>query len=294
MKFAKLLHNPNAGDGEHTPDTLVDMIEAAGFDCSYASTKKLDKTKIKPDRLDLVILAGGDGTVRKVAPQLLQEDLPIGLLPMGTANNIARTLGIASEPETIIENWNHDKIKNFDLGHVYGLDEAYLFLEGFGFGVFPELMDRMKKYGKDEVADPDERIKLALNVLEETVADFEAVKATIKIDGNDISGKFLLIEVMNIQSIGPNLKLAPDADPGDGYFDVVVIPEEKRSDLIQYVRSRIKGSEEPKAFLSVRAKSLKVSWSGNLLHADDEKIKTDKPVEVNINIQPDALKFLIP
>src|SRR5688500_2936725 len=111
MKFAKLLHNPGAGDGEHSPDNLLDMIEAAGFDCSYSSTKKLDKAAIKPHKLDLVILAGGDGTVRKIAPQLLQEDLPIGLLPMGTANNIAKTLGISTDTETIIENWTHDRVK---------------------------------------------------------------------------------------------------------------------------------------------------------------------------------------
>jgi diacylglycerol kinase (ATP) len=294
MKFAKLLHNPNAGDGEHTPDELLEMIEAAGFDCSYASTKKLDKTEIKPHRIDLVILAGGDGTVRKVAPQLLQENLPIGLLPMGTANNIAKTLGIASDPETIIENWTHDKIKSFDLGHVYGLDEAHLFLEGFGFGIFPILMERMKKFGKDEIEDPDERIKIALGVLLEVIQGFDPVKATIKIDGNEISGKFLLIEVMNIQSIGPNLMLAPEADPGDGYFDVVIISEEKRADLISYVQSKINDDEQVKAFPSVKAKSLKISWDGNLLHADDEKIKTEKSAEVNINIQPDALKFLIP
>lgn len=294
MKFAKLLHNPGAGDADHSATDLIDIIEAAGFDCSYSSTKKLDKTDIKPHKLDLVILAGGDGTVRKIAPQLLQENLPIGLIPMGTANNIARTLGISEDTETIVENWTHEKVKSFDLGHVYGLDEAYVFLEGFGFGIFPLLMDRMKKFDKSEVEDPKERLQIALKVLEELVEEFAAVKGTIKIDGNDHSGKFILIEVMNIKSIGPNLNLAPDADPGDGYFDVVLVREDERKRFGDYVRSKIDGDEKPQAFQTVRCKSLKISWDGDLLHADDEKIKLDKSCEVNINIQPEALKFLIP
>lgn len=294
MKFAKLLHNPGAGDGEHSPTDLIDMIEAAGFDCSYSSTKKLNKAEIKPHKLDLVILAGGDGTVRKVAPQLLHENLPIGLIPMGTANNIARTLGISENPETIVENWTHDRVKTFDLGHVYGLDEPHVFLEGFGFGLFPVLMERMKKFDKNEVEDPKERLMIALQVLEELVEEFTAVKGTIKIDGNDHSGKFLLIEVMNIKSIGPNLNLAPDADPGDGYFDVVMVREGDRKRFLQYVKSKIEGAEKPQAFETVRCKSLKIAWDGDLLHADDEKIKLDKSREVNINIQPEALKFLVP
>jgi diacylglycerol kinase family enzyme len=213
---------------------------------------------------------------------------------MGTANNIARTLGIADDPDTIVENWTHDKVKSFDLGHVYGLDEPYVFLEGFGFGIFPLLMERMKKFDKSEVDDPKERLQIALEVLEELVEEFTAVKGTIKIDGNDHSGKFILIEVMNIKSIGPNLNLAPDADPGDGYFDVVLVREDERKRFADYIKSKINADEKLQVFQTVRCKSLKISWDGDLLHADDEKIKLGKSCEVNINIQPEALKFLVP
>jgi diacylglycerol kinase (ATP) len=100
--------------------------------------------------------------------------------------------------------------------------------------------------------------------------------------------------VMNIKSIGPNLNLAPDADPGDGFFDVVLIPEDRRKELADYVMSKIKGKEQIISFATIRAKSLKIYWEGDMLHADDERIKIDKPREININIQTEALKFLIP
>ena len=105
MKIAKVLHNPNAGDGENSDKDLITALEAEGYKCSYLSTKekgweKKDWDKIESEDIDFVIVAGGDGTVRKLAGELLDrklidKKLPIALLPFGTANNIARTLGIA-------------------------------------------------------------------------------------------------------------------------------------------------------------------------------------------------------
>src|ERR1044072_2398775 len=106
MKIARLFHNPTAGEGEHTRKKLVSLMEAAGFDCSYSSTKKKRWEKIESKDTDFIVIAGGDGTVRKVAEELLDQKvlnkiLPIGLLPLGTANNIAKTLNIPSDPEVV-------------------------------------------------------------------------------------------------------------------------------------------------------------------------------------------------
>jgi diacylglycerol kinase (ATP) len=140
MKFAKLLHNPGAGDGDHSSYDLAKMIYDAGFQCSASSVKKVDNENINIDKYDFVVLAGGDGTVRKAVKKLLKENLPIGLLPMGTANNIAKTLGISGAEEQIVASWNKDQIKSFDVGRIYGLNKKYnFFLEGFGYGVFPSL-----------------------------------------------------------------------------------------------------------------------------------------------------------
>jgi diacylglycerol kinase (ATP) len=117
MKSAKLLHNPNAGEGELSKKELVAMIEDAGFSCSYSSTKDEGWDKLKEGKIDFVILGGGDGTVRKVAEELLNRSMlektfPIGLLPLGTANNIARTLGITGSTQAIIEQWRNQIKQN--------------------------------------------------------------------------------------------------------------------------------------------------------------------------------------
>ncbi|MEO8627522.1 MAG: hypothetical protein ABI612_05390 [Betaproteobacteria bacterium] len=51
------------------------------------------------------------------------------------------------------------------------------------------------------------------------------------LDGNDISGVYIMFQAMNIQRVGPNLFIAPDADPGDGLFDVVLLAEDERAKL---------------------------------------------------------------
>lgn len=293
MKFAKLLHNPGAGDAAHSAELLLKTIEEAGYQCEYDPDKKVKDQKIKPHKLDLVILAGGDGTVRKVANQLMHEDLPIGLIPMGTANNIARALSISGEPREIIEGWSEDNITGFDVGHLSGLEDVTIFLEGFGFGVFPMLMDTIKKQKIELGEEPGEKIKSALELLYEIVESFEPFECSIKIEGVEYKGRFLLVEVMNIQSIGPTLELAPVADPGDGEMEVVMIPESQRKELLDYLSEKLKGSDASRFFNIVRAKSLKMVCACEQAHVDDQRIKwADNKREIYINLQSHGLKFL--
>lgn len=299
MKKAKVLHNPGAGEGETTKRELVKQIESEGFKCSYSSTKQFRWENIETEEIDFLILAGGDGTVRKIADELLgrtviEKKLPLGLLPFGTANNIAKTLGLDRSPEEIIRGWHHATLKSFDVGSIEGLDEPTFFLEGFGYGLFPKLMLEMKRLKKNDIEDPKEQIQAALELLYELVLSIPVKKCKIKIDDIDCSGEFLMVEVMNIRSIGPNLHLAPDADPGDGKFDVVLITEKQRKHLAEYVRNKIDGLEVPFDFPLLKGKNLTISWDGKHVHVDDEYHKLENPADIRISLREGLLDFLVP
>jgi diacylglycerol kinase family enzyme len=294
MKFAKLLHNPGAGHGEHSVDELAAIVKAAGFKCTHDSVKEVGEDDINSDEIDFVVLAGGDGTVRKIAKHLLKEDLPIALLPMGTANNIARTLGLSDSTEDIVQSWKGANTKAFDVGRVYGMGKRRFFLEGVGFGVFPKLMKEMKNQKKDDIDNPEKKLKTAVQLLHDIVQTYKAKKCIIQVDGVVHEGKFLLAEVMNTRSIGPNLNLAPFADPGDGQFEVVLIPEERRNDFLKYLEAKTKGNEELTYFHTIRANKVEMFWKGTAMHIDDENIKMDKPMKLDIVLQEGALKFLVP
>ena len=299
MRKAKVLHNPGAGEGDTTKRELVKQIESEGFKCSYSSTKQFRWENIETEDIDFLILAGGDGTVRKVAEELLgrkviDKKLPLGLLPFGTANNIAKTLGMDKPAPEIIHGWHDATLKNFDVGRIEGLTEPTFFLESFGYGLFPKLMLEMKKRNKNDIQDPKEQLQAALELLHELVLSAPVKKCNIQIDTIDCSGEFLLVEVMNIRSIGPNLHLAPDADPGDGKFDIVLITENQRKHLADYVRNKIGGLEVPFDFPLLKGKSLQIDWNGKHIHVDDEYHKADEPVSIRIELRQGLLDFLVP
>jgi len=297
MKIVNLIHNPDAGNENHSEEKLVSLLEANGFECRYNSMNKNNWKKMQ-ENVDFIVAAGGDGTIRKITKQLLDRKLsektwPIGLLPLGTANNIAQTLHINDDSEEIIRSWHHAQVKNFDVGRIHGLPDAKFFLESFGYGLFPYMIRKMKKVEKD-VETPEKQMKTALKVLHEIIFSYEPKLCELRVDATDHSGKFLLVEIMNTRLIGPNLFLSPHGDPGDGRFEIILIPEKDKEKLATYVANKIKGIDEPYTFEQLKGKEIKVSWEGTHVHADDEVIKLPKNETVKIELREGLLKFLVP
>jgi diacylglycerol kinase (ATP) len=291
MKFVELIHNPKAGEGENTMDDIIALLKEEGYDCSYSSTPDLEEGKKFTKEVDLVVIAGGDGTVRKTAGLLMGSRLPLAILPMGTANNIAQTLAIKGGYRNIIRHWANSKTVSFDVGKLSGIKKGSFFLEGLGFGVFPKLMEKMHAQKKNN-GTPEENLRAALTLLREIVLTYKARPCTIEIDDAHHTGTYILVEVMNISSIGPNLRLVPYADPGDGEFEVVLIAESQRDQFAEYLQRKIRGVEEPVFFSILKAKQLKIAWEGRRVHVDDASITLDGPTEVDITLQPGALSFL--
>ncbi|MBL7736553.1 MAG: hypothetical protein JNL51_13925 [Chitinophagaceae bacterium] len=294
MKKVNLLHNPEAGDGEHFTESLVAAITGEGFECKYSSIKK-EGWKTFDEDTDLLAIAGGDGTVRKVAKELLHRPLiekiyPIGLLPCGTANNIAKTLKLEKQTAQLISSWKKENLKRYDVGRISALEETDFFLESLGFGIFPYLMKEMKSATIDK-DDPQQKIQAALKRMHKIILSYAPRYCRLEIDGVDHSGKFLMVEIMNTRSIGPNMTLSPDSDPGDGQFEATVTPEKDKEQLAEYIRGKINGEESPYAFTCIPAKKINISWEGSHLHVDDELIKTYKGKNIRIDLREGALNF---
>src|SRR5205823_1524491 len=100
-----LIHNPTAGGGEHAAQRLVAAIERAGYAVRYFSSKEVRIGKVLDRACDLVAIAGGDGTIRKVAVKARPDGPPLAILPLGTANNIAKSLGVSGQPGRLAAGW---------------------------------------------------------------------------------------------------------------------------------------------------------------------------------------------
>lgn len=298
MTFIKVFHNPTAGDAEHTREKLVRKIKSAGYQCSYSSTKKDIAEKRIPAQTDVVAVAGGDGTVRKMAEfycsgNVLTRRHPLAIIPCGTANNIATALGIRGNTDEVIARWRIAEKQNFDIGKVHGLKENHFFLEAVGFGVFPKLIKIMRdRSGREN--DPEAELKVALETLREIVRDYRPKQMDMVLDGQTYSGEYLMVEIMNIKSIGPNLNMAPSGDFSDGVLDVIAIGEDQRDALLRYIDQRItNGKDMPFFHTPLRAKEIKVNWGGRLMHIDDELVEADMYQKLDISILRDVLTFLV-
>jgi diacylglycerol kinase family enzyme len=296
MKSIKLYYNPTAGEGENSKEDLIRHIKEAGYDFINSVHKNKGLQRIEKNT-DILAVAGGDGTVRKACLELLETPLkdsrPIGLLALGTANNIAITLKIQTDIAQVIQSWNKHKLKRFDVGRVDGYGPSAFFIESFGFGIFPRLIKKIKKQANHETDTPDKEMETALTLLVDLAFKYKAVPCSIIIDGKDYTGNYILVEVMNIRSLGPRLVLAPDADPGDGYFDVLLISERKRAQLISYIEKISAGVKARFPFKTIRGRNIQINWSGKDMHIDDQLIKKYKPALLEIKLLDAMIDFLV-
>ena len=297
MIAAQLLHNPGAGEGAYTKEELTELLERYGYKCNYASTKEDGWDTIDEDA-ELVIIAGGDGTVRKVMQKLLERKMkekkfPLAVLPMGTANNIGNTFYSSLDAETVVKSWAQGNRKKVDIGRIEGLKKDMFFMEGFGIGVFPRLMKEMKRQEERHEKDPQAELKTAQEILHDLVRTYEPKKCSITIDGKDYTDDYVLVEVMNIRSVGPNLFLAPYADPTDGLLDVVLIPATEKEKLAMYMQHRKEGVEEPFTFNIVQGKCIELKWKGTHAHIDDKLITMDKSLKLKIELHEELIECLV-
>jgi diacylglycerol kinase (ATP) len=287
-----LWHNAGAGFESYSTEQLLKALRKHGYDPTYEPTFTDDIAERLQDPGELVVIAGGDGTVGKVAKHLVGRGIPIGLLPLGTANNIATSLGLGGEPADIIAGWDLSRRKAFDVGVIRGPQGEAIFLESVGFGLFPRLIRQRKKDDKEKDS-REEELEDALKQQLDILGQYQSHPATIYIDEQAISGQYLLVEVMNIPLAGPNMDLAPQADPGDGKLDVVLVREEEREKFAEFLFNCLQGKPNRDLFQARRTQKLQVEWKGDHYHIDDEAHEDGPLVKADIGLHVRGLEFLV-
>lgn len=295
-KLVRLIHNPGAGEGKYSKKEIVKMMDTHGYECDYVSSKKKSALKNIEPKTKFIAIAGGDGTIRKTIMGLLSKKLkfkrPIALLPFGTANNIATSLGISEDVGQNVSTWDDYKLRNFDVGQALGLKKAAYFIESLGFGLFPQLIQTLEDTDTKNIETAEEEFELALNKLLEITRAYPARKCQISIDGEKIEKHCIMVEIMNISRLGPNLKLSEKADPGDGFFDVVIVGEENRMAMESYITDIAKGKNIPFPISSIPAKNISISWEGTDMHIDDT-IKEEESYTLTISILHSLLEVIV-
>jgi len=296
-----LFHNPAAGGGSDTPATgggtgddpdeasLLAMLREAGLEISAHDTRGASLQQGLDEGAALLLVAGGDGTVGRIATDFASRapapDRRMAVLPLGTANNLARALGPWPSPAHFARGWREAAPRrlNVALAEAEGWGTRR-FVESVGFGAFARAVEHADETG-------EEGVEAGRAVFRRILSGALPGQARILVDGTVQEVETLLVEVMNIALFGPNLVLAPDADPGDDMLDVVTLHPDQRHAMLDWLRAPACG--EPPVTLR-RGRNVVVEWAGTPLRLDDTPQEQGAPPALAFRMAEEALTVLVP
>lgn len=212
------------GAGGQTLSSLCALVHDHGFKavCIRSDAPDLADALLSP--ADLLVAAGGDGTLSDVMRALPSADEgplpPLTVLPLGTVNNVAESLGICGPLEALVAGWRDGQTRRLDVGRAATLGGDLLFLEGIGLGALAQAMMQTDQVHPPK-AEQSARSRAAFAEL--LAVPPAAPLPPVKVDGEPLPEDLMLVEVLNIGRVGPALWLAPQANPGDGVLDVAFV-----------------------------------------------------------------------
>jgi len=257
-----LLHNPTAGNEDAAGASLVRAFDEAGHSVTYWSTGHKGWRKGLDAAVDVVVVAGGDGTVRKAALALAERPgirTPLSIVPTGVANNIARMLEISGTVERIAAGLAGGRMTRLALGAARASWGVTRFVESAGVGFFARML----------IEPPAPDVKAGAKRVLRRLAQATTRHIRITADGRDLTGDYLLALAMNGACIGPRMELAPDADVGDHQLCLLLIGESQRAAVTRYLERLIAGEAASIDLETHKVRHVWMDWKKRCGHVDD-------------------------
>ena len=241
MKRVKFLYNPTSGDGRirNRLDTVIRLYQKYGY---IVDAIRLDETvrevNLFPepeDFYDHILIAGGDGTCDVVVNELKRNnlDIPIGILPMGTANDYAHYLGMTGNVEQSVRQILTLPPQSMDIGMA---NDRY-FLNVFSCGYFTDISQKTRKDLKNAMGLQAYFLKSF-----EMIREFRQVRVKLTSRELEYDGDMYIMSAFNGVSIG-NLKIAHKSRGNDGLFDVIMFTGQNLVEFTPTVIKLIRGDE---------------------------------------------------
>ncbi len=214
-RSALLLVNRHARSGSEAIDGAVQVLERAGIALRRVDLPNRHQianlVREHAASCDLVILSGGDGTLNAEASALMATRLPLGILPLGTANDLARTLDLPADPAAAAAVIATGHLRSIDLGEANGVPCFNVAHIGLTTEIDHRLTsDSKKRWGRLGYAIAAWRI----------VGRVRPFTATMQDDGRDETFRTLQVTVGNGVFYAGGLRVAEGARPDDGCLDV--------------------------------------------------------------------------
>ena len=233
------IFNPIAGHGisQKKFKELEELLKKRGIEYTVSCSEypghshALTQQAVKDGR-EIIVAAGGDGTVREVAHELVGKGVTMGIFPCGTGNDLARALNIPQDTIEALDVLLNGEAREIDAAKAN--DDLYFNVAGFGFDVDVLInTERFKKRFKG----------LTAYVLGLFSALFGLKLSRVRITSPEetFECSALLVAACNGTHFGGGMNVAPKADPSDGLLDICVISDVTRLTVISVLSKFIKG-----------------------------------------------------
>jgi diacylglycerol kinase (ATP) len=287
-KRALLLVNRHSRKGKKQAQAAVDKLKSLGlviFEEQIESPEHLShEIRRNRNQVDLVIIGGGDGTLNGAISPLIETQLPLGILPLGTANDLARTLGISAELSNACEIIAAGKTQLIDLGCV----NDHYFFNVASLGLSVEITRNLTK-----------EIKQRWGVFAYAITAFKALQnsrpfwAEVRMDGQTEHVKTVQIAVGNGRFYGGGMVVAADAAIDDERLDLYSLGMQHWWQMLALLPALHRGRHASASWVH--------AWQGREFHIhtrNPRSINTDGEVTTftpaHFRIMPKALSVLVP
>ena len=285
---AKILFIINPASGNNTIDWHQLILEffkdkpvhTQLLQLDEACSPQLIKDTIQSYKPDRIMAVGGDGTVKLAASCLINTQTPLGIIPAGSANGMAKELGIPADIDKALELAMGGVLSEIHLVKIN--DELCIHLSDIGFNAFV-----IKKFETGAGRGMWGYLKAAWKVLWQ----HSKMQVAIKVDGKVIKKMAAMVVVANATRYGSGALINPEGKLDDDVFEVVIVKKISLAEIYKMMVTHI--SYDPAKTELYQAKSLHIK-SNRRVHFQVDGEYLGKVNEITASIIPGALKIIIP
>ncbi len=275
MRRIKFIINPIAGKGRGVKflETIKHRMDESKIEydislSNYLGEEKSIASRSVEEGYTDIISVGGDGTLLETFNGIVGKDVVLGIIPSGTGNDFIKAIGISKDIEENLNKIIEGNYKYIDYGTI---NDSY-FLNVAGMGIDAEILINSTKFKKF--------LKGGLVYLfstMHTLRKYKCTDVTIIADGKKMKRKIYLVAVGNGNFIGGGMNVCPNAKVDDGFFELVIVNELKKSKFIRLFPSVYKGThikEDPveviyaKKVEIIAHDKLHINADGNIIGSD--------------------------
>jgi YegS/Rv2252/BmrU family lipid kinase len=297
VKSITVVINPAAGDNigarirpelerlfvELFPTRAIDFIEPGSKERAQALGANL--------RSDLIVMVSGDGTLHDLAQGVLSrprlERPALSIIPIGSGNDYARTLGVSSDPLTAVRALRDGVRINTDVGRC----NQTWYLETLSYGVDAAAAANTIELRK--TTHSSEALLYAHAAVLAILTELKPHRARYVIDGQPHQDDLLILAVQNGPTYGGGFKVAPRASITDGYLDICMATKVSRLKALYLLARVFSGKHEQcRQFQTYRARSLTIDFDETVPAQCDGEPQQGRHFEISVH--PQALDLIVP